>query len=124
MRESKTSQLRGQRHEVVRVVKKPYGKEFSGRISKKRSVTYVIRSSEDFVIFRVRLSSQPSIHLIDCETIFPSCLECRCSGQLRKTYEMPKATRRCENKHLCAEDKSYSRLRDVFCFANIFRTIF
>ena len=42
-RESKTSQLLGQRHEVVRVVKKTYRKEFSGRNSKKRSVTYDIR---------------------------------------------------------------------------------
>ena len=121
-RESKTSQLLGQRHEVVRVVKNPYRKELSGRISKKRSVTYDIRVKTK--PFFGSGFPRNHLHLIDCETIFPSCLECRCAVQLRGTYEVATASRKCENKHLCAENQCYCKLRKVFCFANIFRTIF
>ena len=121
-RESKTSQLLGQRHEVVHVVKNPYRKELSGRISKKRSVTYDIRVKTK--PFFGSGFPRNHLHLIDCETIFPSCLECRCAVQLRGTYEVATASRKCENKHLCAENQCYCKLRKVFCFANIFRTIF
>lgn len=111
-----------ERHGVFRVVKKPYRKELSGRISKKRSVTYDIRVKTKS--FFGPGFPRSHLHLIDCETIFPSRLECRCAGQLRGTYGMATASRKYENKHLCAEDKSYCKLRKVFYFASIFRPIF